>query len=118
MNIQAIEKSIKQMRQFFGFLAVLEGLAVLLTLYSCATAASSGGNASFLLISFLILAGITVEFARANSALRTPNPKAYALAKECSVVLLFGFPILTFFGISYLIKLSKPEMKQAFSVLK
>jgi Ca2+/Na+ antiporter len=110
MNIQQIEKSIKQMRQIFIFLAIVSGLGIVVGLLNVL-------QGYYDLMALIILNAVfTYAFWQAGSSLENPDPKAYKRAKTASIILLFLFPVLTIFGISYLNKLSKPEMKQAFGV--
>jgi hypothetical protein len=104
MSPQQVEKSIKQMRGIFAFFGGLNVLGIILNLVS--------GEPSALIIVSLVLA---VVFFMAFDGLGKRTKTGHTLALISSIVFLLGFPILTIFGISYLVKLSKPEMKEALS---
>ena len=54
-------------------------------------------------------------FGNAFIGLGKRSEKGYKYAKICSWFFVLGFPVLTYFGVSYLKKLNDPLMKQALS---
>jgi hypothetical protein len=118
MNLEAINKSIKQMRQMFGLFSILCVLGMLLSFYSCGVLANQGDNGFGSALWGIVLLVFSFAYSQASGNLKKPDPKAYKRAVQCSVVLIFFFPVFTYFGVSYLIKLSKPEFKQAFGKLE
>jgi len=108
MSLEQVEKSIKQMRQVFGFIGVVNGIGVILNLANLA----NNGAGVFLL--FAVIAGVYAWFfLTAFSELGKRSKKGYNFAKACSFLLIPGI-VTIIFSISYLRKLSQPEMKQAF----
>ena len=105
MTPEQVNKNIKQMRQIFAFLGVIMGLSALLNLFS---------EEGYFLTA-VITAGLSAAFWIAFVNLGKRNQKGHTFAQIGSVLMLFGFPIFTIFGIIYLVKLSKPEMKVALS---
>lgn len=106
MTTEQVNKSIRQMRQMFGLFGVLTVIGTVLALFG-----SMSDAVNF--ISVIIDGAFAVCFWTAFNGLGERNPTGHTFAKICSVIFLLGFPVLTIFGIMYLIKLSKPEMKQA-----
>ena len=104
MDPQQVQKNIGQMRGIFAFFGGLNVLGIILNLVS--------GEPSGLIIISLVLA---VIFFAAFDGLGKRTKTGRTFAQISSVIFLLGFPILTIFGISYLLKLSKPEMKEALS---
>jgi hypothetical protein len=110
MDIQKVDKSIKQMRQMFGFMTALFGILAVIMIFNISNSQYAVG--------YLFLYGIlSFCFYKGYGGAGRRDPGGLKAVKMCSVVFLFLFPVLTIFGISYLNKLSKPEMKQAFGVL-
>lgn len=106
MNEEQVTKSIKQMRGVFAFFGALEALATLIYLFS------SMDDSSYLFLA-VICGAVAYCFFMAFRGLGSRNKSGFTYARISSVILLFGFPVLTIFGILYLNKLGKPEMKQA-----
>lgn len=111
MNIQEVDKSIKQMRQMFGFFGVVFALLAVLMLPSV-------GNQSSSIIWLLIYGALAFLLFKGFDAAKARNPSGYNYVKLCSIIFVILIPVLTIFGISYLNKLSKPEVKQAFGILE
>jgi hypothetical protein len=107
MTPEQVDKSIRQMRSMFGFFGILTSLGTIFALPAI------GDDPSFIFVLFLegLLA---VCFWMAFSGLGKRNSTGLIFARICSGIFVLGFPLLTIFGIVYLIKLWKPEMKQAF----
>lgn len=114
MDIQEINKSIGQMRTLFGFLAVVDGLGIVLNFLSLGNASSDSGGFLACVFIFGIL-GLVI-FSRAYSGLGRRDKSGYQAAKVASQFFLLGFPVGTIFGAIYLSKLAKPEFKQAFGI--
>lgn len=113
MNSDQVEKDIQQMRSIFGFFGIGFGLWNMCVLFA------EGPNilhTPFFLVIILTSLLISSIFLIAFIGLGRRTKTGYISARVASVILLLGFPILTVFGISYLSKLSKPEVKQAFKV--
>ncbi len=106
MTEDQVNKAIKQMRGVFVFFGVLAALGALLYLYS------SLNDANYLFIAVLEGA-VAFCFLMAFRGLGARNKSGFTYARISSVILLLGFPILTIFGVLYLVKLGKMEMKQA-----
>lgn len=113
MTPEQVNKSIRQMRQMFAFIGGLMLLIALLTLFG---AFSSQGDAAGTALLAVLYIGMTACFWTAFTNLGKRTPRGHTYAQISSAIFLLGFPILTIFGISYLIKLSKPQMKQALGV--
>jgi hypothetical protein len=106
MTEDQVNKSIGQMRGVFVFFGVLVALGALVYLFS------SFNDASYLFL--VVLEGaVAFCFLMAFRGLGARNKSGFTYARVSSIILLFGFPILTIFGIIYLNKLGKTEMKQA-----
>lgn len=113
MTPEQINKSISQMRQIFGFFGILTVLgAVLNLLGGLSDPRSLGGG----IVGAVLEGAVAYCLWTAFSGLGKRSPQGYTFSRICSVILLLGFPVLTLFGVSYLNKLSKPEMKQALGV--
>ncbi len=110
MNTEQVNKSIRQMRQMFGFFGILTALGTVLALIGSMSDASN-----FIVV--IIEGAFAACFWTAFNGLGKRNPTGFTFARICSVLFLLGFPVLTIFGIIYLNKLSKPEMKQALGAL-
>lgn len=104
MDEKQVEKSIKQMRGIFAFLGVINALTAILNVVS--------GGSFFLILITLVFA---VVMFMAFKGLGDRTQQGYTFARISSVFMLFLFPIFTIFGVMYLIKLGKPEMKAALS---
>lgn len=103
-----VKKNIRDMRQTFGLLGILFAFCTfLIPVY-----AGIGVSLSSVIIS-LTCGIIAVCFFVAFRGLGKRSVTGFNFARISSVILLFGFLILTPLGVSYLIKLSKPEMKRA-----
>ena len=111
MTAEEVDRSLRQMRQIFGFFGVAGAL------YG-AFLAITGLLAfdGFTLFVGVIDGGIAFVFLQAFLGLGRRDVRGYKFARISSIILLFGFPILTFFGISYLRKLGKPAMQAALAV--
>jgi len=109
MTAEQINKSIKQMRSMFGFFGILTGLGALSAL------AASANDLSYLVV-FLLEVALSTCYWLAFVNLGQRNRKGHLFATIASILFLPGFPVLTVFGILYLRKLSKPEMKEALGV--
>ena len=109
MNTEQVNKSIKQMRQMFGFFGILTSLGAILTLFS------SFSDSSYL-IGVVIEGALAACFWIAFKGLGDRNKTGLNFARVCSGIFILTFPILTIFGIIYLIKLSKTEMMEALGV--
>lgn len=107
MTPEQIEKSIRQMRQVFFFFGVLITLMVMWTLWLAAN--NEDPSPVFCCISPMSPALLLGYY-----GLGKRNKNGYLFAQIGSAALFIGFPILTYFGISYLRKLSQPEMKKVF----
>ena len=105
MTPEKVTKNIKQMRSIFAFLGVVMGISALLNLF--------GEDGYFL--TAVIAGTFSFVFWMAFVNLGKRNKKGYTFAQVGSIILLLGFPVFTIFGIMYLNKLSKPEMKAALS---
>jgi hypothetical protein len=108
MNEEKVNKSIRQMRVFFGFFGVVTALSSLVFLLS---ALSGAGEYVAPMVVQMIL---SICFWAAVVSMGKRRRAGRTWATICSLILLIGFPILTIFGVIYLVKLTKPEMKQAF----
>jgi hypothetical protein len=109
MTPDEVNKSIGQMRTMFGLFAVLTSLGAVLMLPNIGT------DSSFIFGLFFEIA-LAVCLWTAVSGLGKRTSTGLTFARICSGIFVLGFPILTVFGIIYLIKLWKPEMVQAFEV--
>lgn len=107
MTPEQVNKSIGQMRTMFGLFGVLTSLLAVLMLPNLGT------DPSFIFALFFEVL-LAVCFWTAVSGLGKRTSIGLTLARICSGIFVLGFPILTLFGIIYLIKLWKPEMVQAF----
>lgn len=105
MTKEQVNKSISQIRQMFAFLGIATALQALLLLFGDPTIVRA--------ILFLILALASACFWIAFINLGKRNKKGHTFAVISSVLFLFSFPVLTLFGVIYLRKLAKPEMKAA-----
>lgn len=115
MDLQEINKSLNQMRSMFAFFAVISILNVVLgSLYLGNPNNANGFLACTVLYSFL---GIVI-FYRGYKGIKNKDAKGYHAARDASKLFVLGFPVLTFFGISYLRKLAKPEFKQVFGIIQ
>lgn len=101
MDLQQVDKNIRQMRSMFGLFFILS-LIGLLNLFN---SDAFGSGVFSLILAFL--------FGNAFIRLGKRSENGYTYAKICSWIFVLGFPVLTFFGISYLKKLNDPLMKQA-----
>ena len=106
MDVDQVNKTIRQMRGVFVFFGVLAALGALLYLFSAF-------NDSSYLILVIIEGAIAYCFLMAYKGLGAKDKSGFTYARISSIILLLGFPILTIFGVLYLNKLSKIEMKQA-----
>jgi len=108
MSPKEVEKSIRQMRQifvFFGPIAILATIGMLVL----------GVDEEYTpLVCCLLPLGPV--YLLAYYGLGKRDKSGYQLAQLGSLGLLAGFPLLTIFGLTYLTKLSKPEMKRAFGI--
>jgi len=109
MNDEQVNKSIRQMRQMFVFFGILTTLAAVFALIGSFSDSSK-------VIALFIEGALAACFWIAFNGLGKRDSMGYTFARVCSVIFVLAFPVLTFFGISYLSKLAKPEMKQAFGV--
>lgn len=109
MTAEQVNKSIGQMRSMFGLFGVLTSIAAVFSLPAMAD------DLSFI-FGFFLEGLLAVCFWVAFSGLGKRSSIGLTFARICSGLFVLGFPILTIFGISYMIKLWKPEMKQAFGV--
>jgi len=112
---EALEKNIRQMRGMFAFFAVVFtvfGLPALALLIAGSANEDGGWDTVLPLLGFAVLFWVAFLF----TAKGRRNRLGFHAAQLCSVLFLFAFPILTFFGISYLIKLNAWEMKEAFGL--
>lgn len=105
MNPQQVQKSIGQMRGIFAFFGALGALGIILSVMS--------GEPDLFVIAFLLVEVVIFFAAFVGLGKRTRSGRTFA--QIASVLLLLGFPILTIFGVIYLGKLSKVEMKEALS---
>ncbi len=110
MTAEQVNKSINQMRQLFAFFGILSSLIALLSLIN-GLGEPSGIVGS--LLAFILYGLWAVCLWTAFIGLGRRTAQGHIFARICSIIFLLGFPVLTIFGVSYLIKLSKPEMKQA-----
>jgi hypothetical protein len=104
MTPEQVNKSIGQMRGMFGLFGLLTSLGALLAL------ASKPPD----IVNVIVNGALAVCFWTAFNGLGTRSSRGYTYARICSFIFVLGFPVLTFFGLSYLTKLGKPEIKQAF----
>ena len=120
MTPKQIDKSISQMRQVFGFFGILTVLGVLSILLLEFNDLRRGVSSPLLVgfsIVWVVLDGAWAYCLwTAFGGLGKRSPQGYTFARICSVILLFVFPVFTLFGVSYLRKLSKPEMQQALGI--
>jgi hypothetical protein len=107
MTTEQVNKSISQMRQVFGFFGILTALSILGALFPSSHAMSSTGPSLFVII---WCACLWMAF----NGLGNRTPTGLTFARICSFIFVLALPFLTIFGVIYLRKLSKPEMKQAF----
>jgi predicted PurR-regulated permease PerM len=105
MDEKRVDKTIKQMRGLFGFFGVVTALSAIVFMLFI----EEDGLAPV-----IVQAVLSVCFWTAVITLGKRSHAGRAWATICSIIFLFGFPILTIFGMIYLIKLSRPEMKRAF----
>jgi len=109
MTEDQVNKAIKQMRGVFVFFGVLSALAALLYLFD------SMNDANYLILA--VISGVVAFcYLMAFRGLGARNKSGFTYARVSSIILLLGFPILTVFGILYLNKLGKAEMKNALGV--
>jgi predicted membrane channel-forming protein YqfA (hemolysin III family) len=113
METQKLEKSLRQMRGLFIFLMVLQIIGILFNVFFMLVE-----NTNPITVLFGIAIGVLFVLLYKNAAQGTQErtKKGYNALKSASTFILLGFPILTIFGIIYLNKLSKPEMKALFGV--
>ena len=109
MNAEQVNKSIKQMRQMFGFFGVLISIGAVLALFN------SFSDSSYL-FGVVIEGALAACFWIAFKGLGDRNKTGLNFARVSSAIFILAFPILTVFGIIYLIKLSKTEMMEALGV--
>ena len=115
MTKEQVEKYIRQMHWFFGFLALIN---LLYLVYSIIVLIENINSAFFSSLCVTVFALFVFAFLgeafRATGTLRQKS--GYKKVRDGSILLLLGFPILTVFGVVYLIRLSKPEMKAAWQM--
>lgn len=105
MDEKRVSRTIKQMRGLFVFFGIVTALSAIVFMLFI----EEDG-----LMPVIVQAVLSVCFWAAVITLGKRSRVGRAWAMVCSIIFLFGFPILTIFGVIYLIKLSRPEMKQAF----
>lgn len=98
-------KSIREMRQIFGMICLLPVLILPVILPKI-------DIVEHIVIAITLI--LAIPFLIAFIYLGKRNRMGYRSAKFCSMILLLGFPIFTYFGINYLKKLSHPEMRRVF----
>jgi hypothetical protein len=104
MDEKQVEKSIKQMRGIFAFIGAVNALVAVLNLFS-------DGGIPIAVIGMIIAAVFFMAF----KGLGDRTQQGYTFARIASGIMLLFFPLFTIFGVMYLIKLGKPEMKAALS---
>lgn len=115
MNAEQVQKSIRQMKSFFLLVGILQLIGFFGGLVACVQISNNGGGGGIGLgLSLFLCPILALGFSDASRSLKSLNPKSYSKAFQASIVLLIGFPVFTYFGISYLSKLTKPEMKSVF----
>ncbi len=114
MSIEDVNKNIRQMSQVFLAAGVVNILLVIIFFF---VSLDSYGDPSsdFWLTTVVALISSGLLFA-ANSNLNKREPAGHKLAMICSVIFVISFPVYTIFGISYLRKLSSPEIQHALGV--
>lgn len=103
---EEVNKNIRQMRQVF----CLSGVVNLLIMVVMAIS----GEASLVFWILIIIASICIWEAFIELGKR--SSRGYTFATIASFIFVLSFPVYTIFGISYLNKLSKPEMRQVFGL--
>jgi hypothetical protein len=112
MTPEDVNKSIKQMRQVFIAAGVIN-LIILCLLVVAGLSDSNNSIASILFLAPLALAEIACLWIAAYG-LEKHTSTGYTFALISSVLFIISFPVYTIFGIIYLNKLLKTEMKQVF----